>query len=201
MLYAVTLPKKRHYSRFLSFRRSCHLILLCRLKSKFTSDYLLKILGHASPICENSSQIWSRTAVGTTTMILKPSSAGGVAVGHLPVYTCSQCWLLSGSARNSCVHVCCGANLTMDFAPLVALAKSCNGMNISNPFLLLFNVVIVSSLAASSSPITPRKWPSWSQKLSILIFLCLFSPSIATLTGSGLKWWCVAPTPKSLQPD
>jgi|SRR5882762_8819803 hypothetical protein len=91
-LYAVTLPKKRHYSRFLSFRRSCPPHLAMQTEEQITSDYLLKIFRACIPhMPKTAAKFGQELQLALQPMILKPSSAGGVAVGHLPVYTCSQC--------------------------------------------------------------------------------------------------------------
>jgi len=60
------------------------------------------------PHMPKTAAIWSRTAVGTYNPDSETFVCGGVAVGHLPVFTLvhNADYL---SLQEQLVHVCCGA--------------------------------------------------------------------------------------------
>jgi cohesin loading factor subunit SCC2 len=64
-------------------------------------------------------------------------------------------------------------NLTHDFARLVALAKSCNGMNISNPISSFYSMwLLLARLQQALARLTTQKMtPVEARTLSILIFI------------------------------
>jgi cohesin loading factor subunit SCC2 len=112
-------------------------------------------------------------------MILKPSSAGGVAVRHLldslshfiHHTVCVQA--LQETVACMCTVV---QNLTHDFVRLVALAKSCNGMIFfvfdQYYFAQSYDILDVARLQqALARPATQKMTPVEARTLSILIFI------------------------------
>jgi cohesin loading factor subunit SCC2 len=63
-------------------------------------------------------------------MILKPSSAGGVAVRTLMTNTYTKLTIFQALQETVACMCTVVQNLTHDFMRLVALAKSCNGINL-----------------------------------------------------------------------